>query len=463
MFFILFSFLSISISLSSSPAHSKVITNTHIYNHITPQSWKNAAISYFHDFPYNTSYNNLHIKGCSKYTNPSSNTPVLRCTEHINLLRPNKVIKAWQLEQKQKGYINLNIPEFGVINQHAHITSVTKTKLDTSKIDWNNERARPVIGTFERHVLDVRTYTVKDSKGIKEHINVTPNHRFYVKNREVEWNGRSTHYIPIGEIDRKDEMIDEVGSLVRLECGGRDKHCGEEYNKAKPTLVYNIEVYGKHNYYVGKMETLVHNVCGGGEDDPANQPGPSWAYEAPEEEEEPLAKRSRLEDEAGPSSAYDGDTTEDPSNMQLQQSRPSVIVPNPQAALRQAEGNELVELSNNDRELFLGLNRNSTFNEVLNQANSIINSRRIYYKRYSLIQSLIDRGFTENVSNRIRRYRNYFIGRYAEIYHGGLIRNIPGAGSLDDILTALEYRRIPTNDINKPFNIWIRARLGILN
>ena len=43
---------------------------------------------------------------------------------------------------------------------------------------------------------------------------------------------------------------------------GHTSHCGIPYHQGKKTWVYNVEVYQRHRYFVGKQHVLAHNPCG---------------------------------------------------------------------------------------------------------------------------------------------------------------------------------------------------------
>ena len=71
-------------------------------------------------------------------------------------------------------------------------------------------------------------------------------------------------FIALKNIASKDQLLTVNHSIVHLFCAnGKSSHCGQYYRKnTKPIKVYNLELYQRHNYYVGnKQSLLVHNNC----------------------------------------------------------------------------------------------------------------------------------------------------------------------------------------------------------
>jgi hypothetical protein len=129
------------------------------------------------------------------------------------------------------------------------------------EIDWSHRGERPVTGTFAKYAKEVYTYKFRDSKtGNISSINATLNHQFYVINKHG--------YIPISDVTSNDDLLSETGEAVKLVCNdGRQSNCGIKYNTNNtPTMVYNMEVYQQHRYYVAdnfseNTAILVHNIC----------------------------------------------------------------------------------------------------------------------------------------------------------------------------------------------------------
>ncbi len=222
---------------------------------ITPQTWEEVDFVYYHDFPCKVTCIDKIIPDCRKANNDRGKV-VLRCTEHMNLLRPKTMVRQWQQEQKKQGRVSVTIKEFGVNNVHGYITAIKPTIVNTSHLDINRSHQSPAISFFGRHVLKVRTYQFKDVNTEQIiSISATPEHRFYVKNYNA--------FVPIQDLSPKDNLISATGHQIHLLCkGNRNSHCGVSYGvKGVPVEVYNLEIYQKHRYFVGKAQILVHNTC----------------------------------------------------------------------------------------------------------------------------------------------------------------------------------------------------------
>ena len=222
---------------------------------ITPQTWEEVDFVYYHDFPCKVTCIDKIIPGCRK-ANGDRGKVVLRCTEHMNLLRPKTMVRQWQQEQKKQGRVSVTIKEFGVNNVHGYITAIKPTTVNTTHLDINRSHQSPAISFFGRHVLKVRTYQFKDVNTEQIiSISATPEHRFYVKNYNA--------FVPIQDLSPKDNLISATGHQIHLLCkGNRNSHCGVSYGvKGVPVEVYNLEIYQKHRYFVGKAQILVHNTC----------------------------------------------------------------------------------------------------------------------------------------------------------------------------------------------------------
>ena len=223
---------------------------------ITPKAWEEVDFIYYDNFPYKSSYANKTIADCKKASNSNSNKiAILRCTEHMHLLRPKTRVRQWQKEQKRQGWVPVTIKEFGIDNVHGHITAIKPTSVNTTHLNIKQSHHSPVIATFERHVLEVRNYTFKDLKtGKLSKVTATPNHKFYVANKK--------EFESIQAISSKDQLVSATVHQVQLVCGSdKENHCGTNYGvKGVPVTVYNLEVYRQHRYFVGKEQLLVHNV-----------------------------------------------------------------------------------------------------------------------------------------------------------------------------------------------------------
>ena len=213
-------------------------------------------------FPYVINYDREDIKECVKaYT--VTGKAQLKCKEHISLLRKSEEAERWSLMKNTTGYINLTIREMGIINVKAHIASIKPVSISTAcymQLFYNSSKIKKtpssscITGVFKRHVNDVKSYTFKDlSTGKKETLHVTPNHLFYVKNRK--------RFIAINQLGPADEMITLSGHRVRLICLGHKKNnCGTPREKFNISIVYNMEVHQRHEYFAGGIKIYVHNV-----------------------------------------------------------------------------------------------------------------------------------------------------------------------------------------------------------
>ncbi|WP_440994748.1 polymorphic toxin-type HINT domain-containing protein [Cysteiniphilum litorale] len=210
-------------------AASAQVTNYDLMS-ITPKTWQQVTLN---------------------YTDQIDGQPY---PAEIKLLRPIKWLEENGIDQVGKRS-TFSLPEFGIDQVEVTVTDITDTKVDTKADDWRKEKTKTVISTFKRYAQDVRTYTFIDEKGNIEQINATPNHPFYVVNQQA--------YIAIDEVAANDVLISQLGKKIRLLCPiGKVVRCGEQFNNdGKPVLVYNLEVYQQHIYYVGRDAVLVHNNC----------------------------------------------------------------------------------------------------------------------------------------------------------------------------------------------------------
>ncbi len=222
---------------------------------ITPKTWEEVDFVYYHDFPCKATCIDKIIPGCRKANNDRGKV-VLRCREYMNLLRPKTMVRQWQQEQKKQGRVSVTIKEFGVNNVHGYITAIKPTTVNTTHLDINRSHQSPAISFFGRHVLKVRTYQFKDVNTEQiSSVSATPGHRFYVENKNT--------FVPIQNLSPKDNLISVTGHQIHLLCkGNRNSHCGVSYGvKGVPVEVYNLEIYQRHRYFVGKGQILVHNEC----------------------------------------------------------------------------------------------------------------------------------------------------------------------------------------------------------
>ena len=216
-----------------------------------PEVWKSIDIVYHIDFPRRKIDETATVQGCHRFF-LHSGSAVLRCEENISLLRPLHIIKAWQRQQSKVGFFSLTINEFNIKNVHGYIKKIKSISLDTFPVHGQKTEFMTVTGRFIRHVNDVRKYHFRNrATGRISSIWSTPNHPFYVKNRGG--------FIPIEAISAEDEMVQRDGQVVKLIYPASHGTAGRVKPEKGIVPVYNLEVFGKHTYFVGKDFILVHN------------------------------------------------------------------------------------------------------------------------------------------------------------------------------------------------------------
>ena len=227
--------------------------------------WKEVDIVYNKDFPYQKKYDQQNIKGCMKTyissetndaVNVKKNRPVLRCLEHIRLLRDEKTICRWMHTQHEKHFFPLTLQAFGIIKVHARINSIHSVKMNNKRDLLQNKKTKIVTGVFERHEINIKKYTFKNiTTGEVTVVNATPDHPVYVTNRAT--------FIPIDLLLATDLVLNSTGRKVRLICSqNRTEHCGESLQNHVPVSIYNLEIDHNHTYFVSQLRLLVHNICG---------------------------------------------------------------------------------------------------------------------------------------------------------------------------------------------------------
>ena len=221
---------------------------------------KELDIVYYRDFPYKKQSDHQPADGCFfrhgtlPASDPSSMS-VLQCREEARLLLPATTVDYLQREQARNGYIKVNLSESRVHAEKAIITAVIPVSAARLKRLSLQKKTDMVTGIFIRHSTDVRQYQFinERTKNIST-INVTGNHRFYVKNRRA--------FIAVKNILPEDQLISATGDTIRVLCpihtaGG----CYQPYQQGRPIRVYNMEAGRRHIYFVSNTEVLVHN-CG---------------------------------------------------------------------------------------------------------------------------------------------------------------------------------------------------------
>ena len=237
----------------------------------TSENRKKVVLTYSHDFS-GQDYWNTPIPADCFFVFKSSPAaffvfkPVLRCTEHLSLLRPETLIMHWQQEQKRHDFFLFNLSDTGTHYVHAKIKSILPYAFPSLKNNLISKKNSTVTGLFKRHSSDVRTYTFKKlSTGELSTINATPTHPFYIK--------YLNKWLPLGKITSDMTLIDSQNNEITLVCHREKQHCGIPWHPGKITTIYNLEVYKKHDYFAGEQMLLVHN-CN------KASPGPSVTTEA---------------------------------------------------------------------------------------------------------------------------------------------------------------------------------------
>ena len=191
------------------------------------------------------------FENCSKITGQPYG---LICFETVTLIRPKILADQWRKEQYKQGYIDLTIKEFGIEHARTHITSVMPFISGACKTNSYNKDTELVTGIFKRHSLNVYKYTFKNTDTGKFSIlRATPNHRFYVKDRQA--------FLAIKNITKKDTLITSNGSSIKRVYFDKNTEITDSDKTNIPTLVYNLEIQKKHTYFAGSDNILVHNTC----------------------------------------------------------------------------------------------------------------------------------------------------------------------------------------------------------
>ena len=242
--------LNISLVFFSTCSFSVSDDLIHSIPHTFTKDKLQAAVTlyYYSDFFYNKNDTLPDNQECRKYFKKKGH--ILKCREYIKLIVPYRTIDRWKLEEKEKGYILFSINSSGDYKIHAYMESINALTVPTNKI-LNNTDYKPVIGIFKRHVANVKRYTFKNLKtGIKSQINATPDHPFYVMNKQK--------FIPIDRVSPADTLITDTGRKLHLLCPEKND-CGLPLDKKRLSIVYNLEVHKNHIYSVGDEHITVHN------------------------------------------------------------------------------------------------------------------------------------------------------------------------------------------------------------
>ena len=190
---------------------------------ITPKTWEEIDI----DWP-------------NSYDKTTHNTAQL--LRPIDYAHRHRLIKGHHLL--------LNLTEFGV--PYANITVTQVKPLTAGKVHQLHHDQQPVIGIYIHQTKDVRTYRFTDQQGKLSTVHATPNHPFYVTNLHA--------YVAISHITDTMPLDGRQHQPMYLVCPlHHHRHCGTPYRPHKIKTVYNLEIYQRHHYLVGKPRILVHN------------------------------------------------------------------------------------------------------------------------------------------------------------------------------------------------------------
>ena len=129
----------------------------------------------------------------------------------------------------------LDLPEMGATGT-AVVTNVTACPMVRSGA------GQPITATFS-HPPSTAVLNVVFS-GESQPIGVTDNHLFWSVDRQ--------QFLPIGKM--------EIGEQVQT-FHGETKRIEAKLPRPGPQVVYNLEVYGEHVYFVGSTGMLAHNMC----------------------------------------------------------------------------------------------------------------------------------------------------------------------------------------------------------
>ncbi|QDV47328.1 hypothetical protein Enr13x_72370 [Stieleria neptunia] len=130
--------------------------------------------------------------------------------------------------------VEMDLPEMGAVG-----TAVLKSLQPCPPV--KSSAGQVVTATFAHppttQVLEVVF------EGESERIGVTDNHLFWSVDRQA--------FVPIGKMEIGERVVTFHGDTKRIE---------SRLPRPGPQLVYNLEVYGEHVYFVGDQGLLVHNA-----------------------------------------------------------------------------------------------------------------------------------------------------------------------------------------------------------
>ncbi|MBN8680362.1 MAG: hypothetical protein J0M29_19200 [Chitinophagales bacterium] len=208
-----------------------------------------------------------HIPDHLEYTNDNYNKPVAERTidneditpltwKWVKLEMPEpggSVMTAclrrpeWWLTAHQAdvpgNWVAISLPEMG-IHGKAQVKELAPSYVDTRFADFqtdDGQKYRPITGWFERRAPEVWQYVFTSG----DTIGATPNHPFYSEDRQT--------YLPADAL--------QTGERVKLASRQTAALLSKWKLETSSEVVYNLEVWRDHNFYVGEHGVLVHNSC----------------------------------------------------------------------------------------------------------------------------------------------------------------------------------------------------------
>ena len=131
-----------------------------------------------------------------------------------------------------------------LVHTSTGLKSIEEVKIGDTVLAWNEDTAKTEYKRVVASIIAVRRDVVKlhiDTDEVP--LIASANHKFYVKGKG---------WIMASEIATDDMLLDKNSTAVRIKAAEQELYPEE-------IQVYNFEVEGLHNYYVGKTGILTHN------------------------------------------------------------------------------------------------------------------------------------------------------------------------------------------------------------
>ena len=177
------------------------------------------------------------------------NQGVFICPAWVKILINKKQLLSWQQQQNKNGFINLYLPEIGILHEKAKIAKIKKVASQVS----TNKNQHLVTALYMRYA-HILKYKIKNTNtGKIDEITTTPEHKFY----ETTYN----KFMAISKLGPYNTLINFQNHHLKIICtNNRQNNCGTAPLNSLQK-VYNMEVEKAHNYFVGNIKALVHNGC----------------------------------------------------------------------------------------------------------------------------------------------------------------------------------------------------------